>query len=191
MFKKIVFLIVIGCALANVSGCAFGTRRPLLTYDTALSPASKNNITIKVNSFKDERTWSKAKVGDVKNGFGMRCADIIPQNSVTEWVSDALKQELTNAGYTVSDSVEAANMIDGVVMEVYTDAYMNYGGRVRLNIVLKDRSGKTILDKNYEAGENCGLNWAATAASYAKTLEVTLQQVMKSIIDDINVELLN
>jgi len=168
-----------------LSGCAFGTRRPILEYTTILPTAPKNNVAIKVHLFVDERSWSKEKVGDVKNGYGMRCADIIPQNSVTEWVTDALKQELVNAGYNVSDDVSSINEINGDVLEVYTDAYWNYGGRVKLKIkLLKEQ--KEVLVKEYSAQKNCGMQWAATAASFGKTLKVTLQDAMKKIIPDIN-----
>lgn len=173
-----------------LSGCAFGTRKPMLTYTTTLPAVSKNNIAVKVLPFKDERTWSKDKIGDVKNAYGMRCADIIPQNNVSEWITDALKKELSNAGYSVSDDSTVSNTIEGAVLEVYTDAYWNYGGRVRLSIALK-RGGKMLFHKQYSAEKNCGMQWAATAASFAKTLELTLQDAMQQIIPDINKSLVD
>lgn len=182
-------LLIIGITVLSLSGCAFGTRRPLLTYNSILTSQPKNNIAIKVLPFKDERTWSKQKIGDVRNGFGVRCADIIPQNSVTEWITTALKEELTNVGYTVSDSTNAANIVEGEALEVYTNAYMNYGGKINIHMSLK-QNGKEILSKNYSAQESCGVNWAATAKSHAKTMELTLQSLMKQILPDINKALL-
>ena len=182
--KRGIWLIVF---VLFMSGCAFGTRRPTLNYTVVLPAASQNNITVKVAEFKDDRTWSKEKVGDVKNMYGMRCADIVPQNSVTGWVTDALKKELSNAGYTVTDE-KASSSIEGAVLEVYTDAVWNYGGRVRLNVTLK-KDGKEILFREYKAQENCGVNWAATAKSYGKSLETALQGVMKQVIPDINTAL--
>jgi uncharacterized lipoprotein YajG len=186
--KKGMALILISF-LILLSGCAFGTRKPLLTYSTILSAAPKNDIVVKVHPFKDERTWSKEKIGDVKNGYGMRCADIIPQNDVAEWITDAFKKELTNAGYTVTDDVNTTATIEGVVLEVYVDAWMNYGGRVKLNMVLK-KGEKSILDKEYYATKNCGLNWAATAETYGKTIQLTLQDLLSKVIPDINNALL-
>lgn len=172
-----------------MSGCAFGTRRPMLTYSTVLPAAPKNNITIRVAPFKDERTWSKEKIGDVRNGYGMRCADIIPQNSEEEWLADAFKKELTNAGYVISDGTNTAVILEGIAHDIYVNAYMNYGGRLKLNIVLK-KSDKVILSKDYSAETNCGMAWASTVASFGKTLEITLQEIMKKIIPDINKVLL-
>jgi uncharacterized lipoprotein YajG len=184
--KRIGLLIVLAFFL---SSCVLGTRRPLLTYTTILPTANKNNITIKIAPFKDKRTWSKEKLGDVRNGYGMRCADIIPQNSVTEWVADAFNKELTNAGYTVSSDANAAVNIEGSLLEVYVNAYMYYGGRVRMNIVLK-KDGKEVLTEEYFQQKKCSMKWAATADSYAKTIEMTLQDIMMQVIPDINDALL-
>ncbi len=184
--KRSVILFVLALSM---SGCAFGTRRPMLTYSAVLPVAPKNNITIKVAPFKDERTWSKEKIGDVRNGYGMRCADIIPQNSEEEWLADAFKKELTNAGYVISDGINTAVILEGIAHDIYVNAYMNYGGRLKLNIVLK-KSDKVILSKDYSAETNCGMAWASTAASFGKTLEITLQEIMKKIIPDINKVLL-
>ncbi len=182
--KVLLFVLVL-----LLSGCAFGTRRPMLTYSTILPAAPKNNITIKVAPFKDERTWSTEKIGDVRNGYGMRCADIIPQNSEEEWLADAFRKELTNAGYVISDDTNTAVTLEGTALDIYVNAYMNYGGRLKLNIVLK-KSDKVILSKEYSAERNCGMAWASTAASFGKTLEITLQDIMKKIIPDINKVLL-
>jgi len=183
--KSILVLLV--CVLF-VSGCAFGTRRPTLNYTVALPSEPQNNIAIKVNEFTDERTWNKEKIGDVKNAYGMRCAEIIPQNSVVAWVTDALKKELVNAGYNISDNQAVSSVAQGAVLEAYVDAYWNYGGRVRLKVALK-KDGKDVLNKEYSVQKNCGINMAARAASYAKTLEMTLQEVMKQVIPDINTAL--
>jgi uncharacterized lipoprotein YajG len=172
-----------------ISGCAFGTRRPMLTYSTILPAASKNNITIKVAPFKDERAWSKEKIGDVRNGYGMRCADIIPQNSEEEWLTEAFKKELENAGYSITDTVKPDVTLEGTALDIYVNAYWNYGGRLKLNIILK-RSDRVILSKEYSAEKNCGTAWASTAESFGKTLEMTLQDLMKKIIPDINKVLL-
>jgi len=181
--------IVLLFLVLSLSGCAFGTRRPTLAYSIILPAAPKNNITIKVAPFKDERTWSKEKIGDVRNGYGMRCADIIPQNSEEEWLADAFKKELTNAGYIISNETNTVATLEGTAHEIYVNAYMNYGGRLKLSIVLK-KSDKVVLSKEYSAERNCGIAWASTAASYGKTLEITLQDIMKKIIPDINKVLL-
>lgn len=183
--RRVICLFV---AVLMLDGCAFGTRRPMLNYSVIMPSAPKNNIAIKVAEFKDDRTWSKEKVGDVKNGYGMRCADIVPQNSVTGWVTDALRKELVNAGFTVVENQEAANSVDGTVLEVYTDAVFNYGGRVRLNVMLK-KDGKLVLTKEYNAQSNCGMNFACTAKSYGVALETALQEVMKQVIPDISAAL--
>jgi len=179
--KKILFITV---SVILVSGCAFGTRRPLLDYQTTMPSKAQNNISISIDPLSDARTWSKKKIGNVRDGFGMRCGEVVPQNSVTEWIRNALKDELKNSGYSVVDS-GTQNVISGEVNEVYCNAYWNYGGRVGFHLVVK-KDGTSILDKKYAFEKNAGTCWAATAESFANTMKFTLQEVMKQVIDDIN-----
>jgi hypothetical protein len=171
------------CALL-VSGCAFGTRRPYLDYQVTTPAKQANNISITVNPLSDERTWSKEKIGDVRNGYGMRCADIIPQNSVTEWIRAALVDELKNAGYNVVDS-DAQNVVSGEVTEVYCNAYMRYGGRVGFHLSLK-KDGASVMDKKYEVEKSSGVAWASTAESFGNAMKFTLQDAMKQVITDVD-----
>lgn len=179
--KKLLF---IAASVILVSGCAFGTRRPLLDYQTTTPSKVQNNISISVDPLTDARTWSKEKIGNVRNTYGMRCADVIPQNSVTEWIRNALKDELKNSGYSVVDS-GSKNVVSGEVNEVYCNAYWNYGGRVSFHLVVK-KEGVSVLDKKYSLERNEGTCWVASAESFATTMKRTLQDVMKQVIDDIN-----
>ncbi len=179
-----------GMAILSIfflSGCAFGTRRPLLIYTPVSVHQPKNNIEVKVNSFEDKRTITDT-VGYSRNGYGMRCAKVVPENSVTDWVTNALKAELTNAGYAVSDNENTANVIEGKAFDIFCDTFVTYEGRISLKLILK-KNGTVVLEKDYSATKSGGLNWAATPASFAKTLEMTLQEVLKQALPDINKEL--
>ena len=169
----------------SVSGCAFGTRRPLLTYTPVVPVSPPRNIALYVETFKDERT-EKNVIGHVRNGWGLKTADVVTDTIIADWVTEALKSELGNGGYVVvkdrTDLVAA-----GEVLTVYCDSYMQYEGKVELGVVLK-RNSEVLIDKKY-LGKATNLNWAATAKSYGKTLEQSLQNVMKQIVTDINQKL--
>lgn len=186
--KSLFKLFVVSSIFLFISGCAFGNRRPCLTYTPFSSSQPGNNITLRVIPFEDSRQF-KDTVGYSRNGFGMPCAKVIPQNSVTEWVTSALKLELTNAGYNTSEQEDVSDVIEGEVLDIFCDTYMSYEGRAMLKVVLK-KDGKVILDKNYSANKTGGINWAATASSFAKTLDETLQDVLRQVVFDINKELL-
>lgn len=175
------FCIFIFSILFVISGCAFGTRRPTLTYTPALSVASTKNISIKVMPFEDRR-HNKEEIGYVRNTYGMRCAKVISTNDVSEWITAALKAELRNAGYALSD--DAQNVVSGDIIEVFCDIFLAYEGKVMVRIILKNGE-EVILDKNYSAKEE-EMNWAARATTITKVLEKTLQNIMRQVVFDIN-----
>ena len=185
--KRRYFLLVL---ILIVSGCISGPIRPVLEYSLGSLSLGKNNIVIKVDKITDERTWSKERIGEVNNIYGMTLTDIIPQGSITDWVTDALKQELINAGYTLSNEASVVNVIGGSVLEVYTEARYNLGCIIRLDILLK-KDGKDVFRKEYTAKIKRDPSWAAKPGSFNKILEITLQEVMKQAIPDINKILLD
>ena len=185
MNKKIWAIKIFAAAgVIFLSGCAFGVRKPFLSYSPVLPAQHKNNIVIKVVPFKDERK-TKDTVGYVRNSLGMKCAKVVPQNNVAKWVTDSLKSELRNAGYTVSGGDNVSNVVQGSVLDIFCDTYLTYDGRAALKIVLK-RGGKVILSKDYSVKKNGGMNLAATSKAFAKTLEMTLQEVLKQVVSDVN-----
>lgn len=184
--KNKISLVII--SLLFISGCAWGNRQILLSYSPVSSPQPQNNISLRIVPFGDKRTI-KDTVGYSRNAYGMRCAKIIPQNSVSEWVTNALKAELTNMGYSISEQEVTSNVIEGDVFDVFCDTYFTYDGSIGIKVVLK-RDGKIALEKQYSAKKSGGVNWAATGKTFAKTLEMTLQDALRQAVFDINKELL-
>jgi len=172
---------VLLCGLL-VSGCAFGTRSALLTYQVSGTPHAARNITLAVSDFRDDRN-DKRDVGGVRNTWGMKTAKVVAKNDVAQWVRQALVDELTQQGYTVS-SAPASLAVGGKVLEVYCDSYMTYEGKVLLAVELR-RDGAVLLDKTY-AGKGGGMNWAATSKGYAKALQEALATALYDVVSDIN-----
>lgn len=186
MKTKFLFLMIIFL----VSGCCWGNRRPLLTYSPVLAPQPKNNIALKITTFEDKRTI-KDIVGSLRDvTSGIRCGKVIPQNSVTEWITDALKAELTNAGYTISNQESTLDVISGEVFSVFCDAAFTYDGSIGIKVMLK-RNDKVVLEKQYSAKKSRVGNYAMTGRAFAKTLEMTLQDTLKQVVNDLNKELLS
>ncbi|MDQ7779771.1 MAG: YajG family lipoprotein [Planctomycetota bacterium] len=183
----VVFCIVVCSGV----GCAFVQRHPMLSYDAALSPASPNGAAVTVGDFADQRTWSRDKIGDIRNGFGMKCADIVPRNSVTDWIREAFIKELSNAGYTISDADSTTPVINGIVLDVYTNSLVNFVGRVRLKVILT-KDGQEVLNKEYfyENINNDAASLFNTEESYAEMMKMTLQYLMKTIVPELNQKLL-
>ena len=175
-------LCVVAVMTVSFSGCAFGTRRPTLGYTAIIPVRSPNNISIKVVQFEDVRP-DKNIIGNVRNAWGIKTADVVTDTNISAWITDALKGELKNAGYTVVESV-TENQVQGEVMKVYCDAFLNYEGEVMIKVVLK-KGNNTLLGKVY-SGKSTDLNWACTAKSYGVILERCLQQAMNQVISDVD-----
>lgn len=168
--------------LICLSSCAFGTRRPILSY-TAVTPVrSPNNIVIKVVAFEDSRV-NKKTIGEVRNAYGMKTADVITETNIVAWITNALKSELRNAGYTVKETT-GENEIQGEILKVYCAALLNYKGEVMMKVSLK-KGDEVLLDKMY-SGEASKLNLACTAKGYGTTLEESLQKAMIQVVSDVD-----
>lgn len=171
-----------------ISGCAWGDRMIRLSYTPVSSTQPKNNIVVKVNTFEDERIVKDA-VGYSRNAYGMRCAKVIPENNVSEWVTNALKAELVNLGYTISNQETTMNVINGDIFDVFCDTYLTYNGRIGIKVIL-EKSGEVAMERDYSVNKSGGMNWAATSTSFAKTLEMALQDTLRQVVIDINDQLL-
>lgn len=191
-------LIVTTCLLA---GCVLGDRQPTLHYppkaetgavpvaQAAVKPAPKS-VQIVVMPFVDQRSDKKV-VGTTRNAFGMRMADVIPTNSVPDWVTQAIKMELQNSGYLLlsagaADEAAAgtAVVLSGEVLNVFCDMYLSYTGQVSL-LTRLSRGGKEVLNRHYAGEGSAGLAWAATEESYAQSLALALASAIRQFLADL------
>ena len=186
-------------AVILLAGCAFGTRQPTLVYppaaesgaipaaQAAAKPAPKN-VQIVLGPFSDQRTDKKV-VGTVRNTFGMRTADVIPTNSVADWVAQAMKMELENSGYTVAtgggSAAGASAVVSGEILNVFCDMYFSYTGQVSL-LARVSKAGKEVLNKHYSGEGSAGIAWGGTAVSYAQSLALALAAAVKQFVAELD-----
>jgi hypothetical protein len=187
--------------VALLAGCAFGTRSPTLIYPPKSEPDAvpaahanaapvRRNVQVVLNPFTDQRS-DKKLVGTVRNAFGMRTADVIPTNSVSEWVTQAIRMELENNGYTVVSKAPASGIpgtsvvVSGDILNVFCDMYFTYTGQVAL-ITRVNRGGKELLSKHYAGEGSAGLAVAMTGESYAQSLALALAAALKQFISDLS-----
>jgi hypothetical protein len=184
-----------------LAGCAFGTRNATLNYppkaesgvisaaQAATKPAPKN-VQIVLGAFSDQRTDKKV-VGTMRNGFGMRTADVVAMNSVPDWVSQAMKVELENSGYSVvtaagDDSAAGASaVVSGEILNVFCDMYLSYTGQVSL-VARVSKDGKEVLNKHYSGEGSAGLAVAGTAESFAQSLSLALAVAVKQFVAELD-----
>ena len=184
-----------------LAGCAFGTRRPTLIYPPASESGATSvahaavkttpkNVQIVLKPFTDQRS-NKKVVGTVRNTYGMRTADVIPTNSVADWVTQAVSTELQNNGYTVISGSSADNpvstsaVVSGKIMNVFCDMYFSYTGQVSL-VARVNKGGKELLSRLYAGEGSAGLVVGATAESFGQSLALALSSALKRFVSDLD-----
>lgn len=182
-----------------ISGCAFGDRTVNLSYppEGSLSrlgiptaeAATIADYTLILTPFEDKRSEGKL-IGEVLNGYGIRTADVLVANEVGAWVTNALRQELENAGYKVQvlnegKSSEKDVLLTGEVGRVFCTAYLQYEGDVgfEMRVVW---NGQEIFTKRYLGHQRSGVSWAMTSKSYNNILALALRDAIRRFIDDLN-----
>ncbi|MDD5679732.1 MAG: YajG family lipoprotein [Candidatus Omnitrophica bacterium] len=166
--------------IAFLSACASDTLKPFLKYSPITPSSLSNNITIQVSQFADTR--SEDIIGNIRDNHGNKTADVVTDTNISEWVTDAVKSELKNAGYTIVEE-KAMCTISGEVLKVCCDVSPYYEGEVRLKVTVK-KDNNTLFDKMY-SGRVTDLNWGSTAKSCGIILERSLQQAMHRIVTDV------
>jgi hypothetical protein len=191
--------IIFGGFLA--SACAFGDRTahlqyppeqsadgPVVSSAKAMEAPQPGSKVIVVRRLDDLR-HDKRIVGEVRNGWGMRTADVIVQNDVADWATGAVVVELKKAGFDVvtgdSRASEAKTpVLSGDVLRVYCTAFFTYEAEVTLMIRVK-RGEKEIHTKSYTGKGSVGMNWAAVGESYAQSISLAMADALDSAIADI------
>lgn len=195
--------LIAGTLLSVVlAGCAFGTRHPTLTYPPAAEsgavPAAQaaarsaaKNVRIVLDPFVDQRS-DKRVVGTVRNGFGMRTADVIPTNSVSGWVMQAMTMELEKNGYVVATGrsgtdgqAGATAEVSGEILNVFCDMYFSYTGQVSL-LARVSRGGKEVLNRHFAGEGSAGIAWGATEESFAQSLALALAAALQQFITELD-----
>lgn len=183
--------LVLGVALG---GCAFGARQASLRYPPAAeAPAGPvaaaatgagTRGEIVLGTFADARTDAK-RVGSVRNGFGMPTADVVTSDNIPNWLRDALRTELSAAGYQVVERADAAPVLSGRLTQLWCDAYFTYSGEVALDVRLA-QGEKVLLERNIEGRGGAGMNWAATAEAYGQTLSLALADALRKLVAQVD-----
>lgn len=199
--------IAAGAPLALIlCGCAFGTRRPELFYppegvehEGALrtaelvvsdAPAGAREAALEAPDVvlaepADLRTTQK--IGEVRNGLGMKTADVVTDTPVPAWIRGALRHELERAGYRVLDgpAQEPGSLSLSVeILTVHSTALFSYEAEVLL-FVEAARDGGTLFRNRYAGQGSVGTNWGARGKSYAASLALALRDALTKVVADV------
>ncbi len=195
-FALRVMLIVVASTLG---ACVLGDRKIMLDYPPksdsgAVSAAQaattpvKTGAAVALAQFVDERA-KKNMIGDTRNAYGMHMADVIAVNDVPTWITNAVRSEMEQAGFTIIDEPSAdvaahTLMVSGEVITVYTTAYWTYEADVSFRARVQ-KGPNILLDKVYSGDGSAGTNWAATEKGYGYSLALVLQDAARRFVGDL------
>lgn len=89
-----------------LSGCATVDQKISLVYKPVDKPFGRNSGEVLVSRIDAASLLRNTKgdwiVGSLNNVYGVRQADLLSERALGDWITDALVQELKQAGYTAS-----------------------------------------------------------------------------------------
>ena len=183
--KNVIFL------LAGTMFCLMGctSKTALATYTPVIEEQEKNNISLKIKEFVDLRPEGQ-QIGANRNLYWMPLIKIVTDDSIPDWVTNAFKMELTNAGYSIVDSdFENNYLLEGKIIKLFANTHFLYHGRMAVEISLK-KGDAILFQKLYKTKEDGGINWMTRDSMCAKTLKYNLQEVCRRAIADVNQHLI-
>ena len=187
MLRRLLFPFV---SLPLLAGCAFVDREAELRYSApareAAAPTGEGALraTVAVRDVVDRRKDAE-NVGNVRNGFGMKTADVHGKGDAVAWVREATKQELQRAGFVPKVAAAESDLVVDVQLQTTNcTAYLTYEGDVSIAAKAM-RHGRAIVDGIYVGKGSAGMNWTATDASFAETLDLALQDALVQFLRDV------
>lgn len=199
---KAVFPLLMIALVPLMTSCAFGARQVTLTYPPAPPPdlgpsaaagsiaSRKARQPIALVPFADRRS-DKRVIGEVRGtAWGVRTADVVADNDVATWVSQALRLELERAGYLVTvvdrdTPTGETPVLSGEIRSVYCTALLSYEAKVSFSASVTT-DGKEIFRKRYRGEGSAGSNFAAAGSSYGHSLSLALAEAAGRLVSDLN-----
>ncbi len=176
-----------------VTGC---TSQIKVKPNELLSPAvgamentSLKTVKIAVSDFSLKTGKGADEIGEAKTGVFNMPTPIKIDEPANLMVSNAIKRGLSYSGFQVVGPEEADRILDGSVEEFWVDEYatgysMEYAkARVRYDVILKDRTGKSMWAKTIEKFMTSVKSMDATDDDIP-TLKRVLNESVAALLED-------
>jgi hypothetical protein len=184
-----------GVVLMLLSGCALVDQKVPLVYGQASAGVrTQSSGDIRIEKPVPPELTVKGKglavIGSVKNTYGMKTADTVTTDSVSDWVAQALRTELEAAGFkpTVVDdiSVSPDNGIKTRIIKVWVEqdpGFWTVGaiGEVQLRMALY-REGKKVKEFDVESKGQGSRSMVGDETTKRDSLKVALETCMKKAV---------
>ena len=183
--------------ISLLSGCATVDQKINLTYKPVDRPFGRNSGDVLVSRSDTVSLLRNSKgewiVGSLNNVHGVKQADLLSDRTLGDWISDALVQELKQAGYTVTFSAQMpAGVIRAVVINDI-EVFMNVNRgtvsadtkqelKFNVDIIL---SGSKIKTLAIASRDNKTLPLSASQEEKERIMLQSLQDAMQQVIPEL------
>lgn len=180
---KLFYYLSILIVFFSLSACTSGTRHITLDYQALKKPYKNKEVSVYIQKFKDERE-DKTYIGKAKNFITPHLASVETKTNISSWMTEALKAELKQAGFTISKDPTTPFQVSGKILKVFSEASLNFEGEIEAYIAVKINQ-KVVLDKVYyfTAKE---LNIRGAPEYFKKNLEDSLRGLLGQIVQDVD-----
>ncbi len=131
--------------------CSFGDRRVHLRLDRPFGePSLPRGISVILDRPEDGRPEPHSVVGDVRSGVGVKTAEIVTDDDVSDWVHETMARELRHAGFLTAPAGNPgrALRISTTIRVLSCREGIGFGAKAALEIRLHADYG-SILEKTY------------------------------------------
>lgn len=182
MNSRAIFLLFYLVILVSIlPGCATVDQKLALNYKPVDRAFGRNSGEVLVSRVDGQSLLRNTKgewiIGSLNNVYGVRQADLLSDRSLGEWISDALIQELKQAGYSAN---YAAQLPDGVPRAIVIND---------INVFMNVNKGTVSSETKHELKFNIDIilngskiKTLAVATRDNKTLALTASQEEKELI---------
>jgi uncharacterized lipoprotein len=168
-----------------ISGCALTTGHVDLQYQpqteaTKIAGANSRSVTVAVTDKRPNQA-----VGEKINGFGMKTADIVADNNVSDTVKSAFETELQNRGFKIGpggDSIAVAlnNLQNQFSLGWFSgESTANMG----MDVTVRGSNGAVLYHK-YITGHNQEWVEVGTSTNAQHTLDAAMQDAVSKVFSD-------
>ena len=173
-----------------VSGCAFMDARIDLPYQQCIQGyAETGTVEIEKPVYSLPQKDSYTVVGYIRNGIMIHTADVLTDNNVGDWIVYALRTELEASGYVVrlTQQLSPNSKAIGIkinISRVFADVEgFCVVAHVEYTLDIQECYKPPRAVAAHGTGSYMGL--AYPSKSYAKSLEIALQNSVKDVIPKI------
>lgn len=183
--------------LSFITGCATLDQKINLKYKPVDRPYGINSGEVFVSRIDPSPLLQNGKgewiVGSLNNVYGVKQADILSDRTLGEWISDALVQELKQAGYRAAYSAKLPSGAARGVLINDVNVFMNVNSGIgraetkqelkfNVDIILNDSKIKTLT---IAARDNKTLPLTASLEEKESIMQLSLQDAMQQVIPEL------